>query len=101
MSNVTELYPEEPIDIHFVFNEDMINIDAMTLPEWSFAIEKMGEYRAFVCKGTGETFGKVHKEHFNSLLLQWLLIDDSEKVDTPPDTLTYYKPTPNTPQEID
>tara|TARA_R110000851_G_scaffold273794_1_gene426430 strand:+ start:527 stop:829 length:303 start_codon:yes stop_codon:yes gene_type:complete len=79
VDNIIDLF--EGSDYHkveYIFNGDVIT--GITHSSWPFAIIKNGNQRAFVCKETNEPFGKLMKDDFNTILMCWLLIDDSELI---------------------
>jgi hypothetical protein len=80
MDNVTNLFKgKKGFEVEYIYSGDVIT--GVTHTEWPYVITKNGAQRALVCKETGEPFGKLIKDDFNTLLMCWLLIDDPQLID--------------------
>lgn len=83
--SVTELFKEKPkkFGCEYLF-DDNGEVRGVSHPEWPFSIRidrYTGDDVAFVCKDTGDAFGEMSKDQFNTILICWLLVIDPELID--------------------
>lgn len=79
MSSVIGLFKDtKGFEVEYIYSGNVIT--GVTHPEWPFVIARNGAQRALVCKETGEPFGKLMKDDFNTILICWLLIDAPELI---------------------
>ena len=83
MGDLVNLNKEANYDVEYILDGDG-SISGVTHPSWPFEIMRDQETKtetAFVCKTTGEPFGIINSDQFNTLLMCWLLVDSPEIVD--------------------
>lgn len=82
-ANKTVAIEEDKFKVDYGFDSEG-NFASVSHPSWPFSIvrnQETGNETAFVCSDTGEPFGVLDSDAFNTVLMCWLLIDDPKLID--------------------